>query len=298
MSLQDGSLSRRNNFSIPLEIPSGDRPRNDKNRQTACMSSQYKLNPSRWMVLAVFLFINVTIQTLWISYAPVTGPAAQFYGATDLQIGHFAMSFMIAFIPLSIPVSWLDDTCGFRIAVGSGAILMGIFGILRGLAGTNTPFALWSTFGLAATPPCLLNAWTKVPANGFAIEERATAVAIVTLGNLIGTALGMGLTPMRVESMVIPAIQINLGGIAAFSAILFLVFPRETPPTPPCPPGGEVLALMLDGLKHSFTIKPYWVTLLVSFISPGTFNGITTWIENIIRPVDSLRQTRAQSGHG
>lgn len=248
------------------------------------MTSQYKLYPYRWVVLAVFMFINLTIQILWISYAPITGPAAKFYGVTDLQIGLFAMSFMIAFIPLSIPVSWIIDTYGFRIAVGIGVILMGIFGILRGLAGANYTLVLWSTFGLAASQPFLLNAWTKVPANWFAIEERATAVGIVTLGNLVGTALGMVLTPILLESMPIPTIQLIYGSIAAFSAVLFLTFARETPPTPPCPPGGEVRALMLDGLKHSFTVKPFWFTLLVSFIGLGIFNGITTWIENIIRP--------------
>ena len=248
------------------------------------MTSQYKLYPYRWVVLATFMFINLTIQTLWIAYAPITGPAAQFYGVTDLQVGFFAMSFMIAFIPLSIPVSWVIDTYGFRIAVSIGAVLMGVFGILRGLAGENYTLALWSTFGLAAAQPFLLNAWTKVPANWFAIEERATAVGIVTLGNLIGTALGMVLTPILLESMSIPAIQLIYGSVAAFSAVLFLIFARETPPTPPCPPGQEVRALMLDGLKHSFTVKPFWFTLLVSFIGLGIFNGITTWIENIIRP--------------
>jgi MFS family permease len=84
--------------------------------------------------------------------------------------------------------------------------------------------------------------------------------------------------------MSIPAIQLIYGSVAAFSAVLFLTFARETPPTPPCPPGMEVRALMLDGLKHSFTVKPFWFTLLVSFIGLGIFNGITTWIENIIRP--------------
>jgi MFS family permease len=248
------------------------------------MTTQYKLYPYRWVVLAVFMFINLTIQTLWISYAPITGPAAKFYGVTDLQIGLLAMSFMIAFIPLSIPVSWVIDTYGFRIAVGIGVILMGIFGILRGFAGSNYTLVLWSTFGLAAAQPFLLNAWTKVPANWFAIEERATAVGIVTLGNLIGTALGMVLTPILLETMSIPNIQLIYGSVAASSAVLFLIFARETPPTPPCPPGQEVRALMLDGLKHSFTVKPFWFTLLVSFIGLGIFNGITTWIENIIRP--------------
>ena len=69
----------------------------------------YRLYGYRWMVLAVFMFINLTIQVLWIGYAPITGPAAAFYGVSDLQIGLLAMSFMIAFIPLSIPVSWAGE---------------------------------------------------------------------------------------------------------------------------------------------------------------------------------------------
>ncbi|MBC7878616.1 MAG: MFS transporter [Anaerolineales bacterium] len=247
-------------------------------------ATQYKLYSYRWVVLAVFTFVNLTIQTLWISYASITGLAAQFYGVTDLQIGLFSIVFMVAFIPLSIPVSWIIDTYGFRIAVGIGVILMGVFGILRGLAGTNYNLVLWSTIGIAVAQPFLLNAWTKVPANWFAIEERATAVGIVTLGNLIGTALGLVLTPILFETLSIPTIQLIYGGIAAISAVLFIIFSRETPPTPPCPPGMEVRALMLDGLKHAFTVKPFWFALLVSFIGLGIFNGITTWIENIIRP--------------
>lgn len=248
------------------------------------MTTQYKIYPYRWVVLAVFMFVNITIQILWISYAPITGPAAAYYGVDDLKIGLLSMSFMIAFIPLSIPVSWVIDTYGFRLAVSIGAIMMGIFGILRGMAGTNYMLVLWSTFGIAASQPFLLNTWTKVPANWFALEERATAVGLVTLASLVGTALGMVLTPILMESAVISTIQLYYGGIAAISAVLFIVLSREIPPTPPCPPGGEVRALMLDGLKHSFTVKAFWFTLLVSFIGLGIFNGVTTWIESIIRP--------------
>jgi cyanate permease len=37
-------------------------------------------------------------------------------------------------------------------------------------------------------------------------------------------------------------------------------------------------------LKHALTIKPFWLYLFVAFIGLGIFNGITTWVENIIRP--------------
>jgi MFS family permease len=248
------------------------------------MKETYRVYGYRWVVLAVFMFINLTIQMLWIGYAPITGPAANFYGVSDLQIGLLAMSFMIAFIPLSIPVSWIIDTYGFRLAVGIGAVLMGIFGVVRGLAGANYSMVLWSTIGIAVAQPFLLNAWTKVPANWFSIEERATAVGLVTLANLVGTALGMVLTPILTETLPIPTVQLMYGGLAALSAVLFLALSREKPATPPCPPGMEVRALMLDGLKHAVTVKAFWLYLAVLFIGMGIFNGVTTWVENIIRP--------------
>ena len=244
----------------------------------------FRLYPYRWVVLAVFMFINLTIQILWITYSPITGAAAAYYGVTDQKIGFLAMSFMVAFIPLSIPVSWAIDTYGFRLTVSIGAVLMGVFGILRGLTGDNYTVVLISTIGIAIAQPFLLNAWTKVPAQWFSIEERATAVGMVTLSNLVGTAIGMVLTPILFETMTIPAIQLLYGCIAAFSAVLFVIFAREKPATPPCPPGQEVRALMLDGLKHALKVKSFWLYLFISFIGLGIFNGITTWVEPIIRP--------------
>ena len=244
----------------------------------------YKVYGYRWVVLAVFMFTNLTIQILWIAYAPITGPAAQFYGVSDLQIGLLAMTFMIAFIPLSIPVSWVIDTYGFRAAVSIGVALMAVFGVVRGLAGADYSLVLWSTVGIAVAQPFLLNAWTKMPANWFAPDERATAVGLVTLANLVGTALGMVLTPILTETMSIPTVQLIYGGVAALSAVLFLILAREKPATQPCPPGMEVRSLMLDGLRHALKVKDFWLYLGICFVGMGVFNGCTTWVESIIRP--------------
>ena len=156
--------------------------------------------------------------------------------------------------------------------------------MMRGLAGANYSLALWSTIGIAAAQPFLLNAWTTVPAKWFAIEERATAVGLITLANLVGTALGMVLTPILLESISIPTIQLTYGGISAVFAVLFLILAREKPATPPCEPGQEVRSLMLDGLKHALKVRPFWFDLAVSFIGLGIFNGVTTWVEAMIRP--------------
>jgi len=246
--------------------------------------SHYSVYGYRWVVLAVFMLANLAMQMLWIAYAPITGPAAKFYGVTDLQIGLLAMVFMIVFIPLSIPVAWMIDTYGLRVGVSIGVILMAVFGVLRGLAGTNYPLVLVSTVGIAAGQPFLMNSWTKLPANWFPIRERATAVGFAFLATLLGIALGMAVTPVLAEKVSIPAIQLIYGGVAAASALLFVGLSRERPPTPPCPPGHDARALMLAGLKHALSVKAFWLYLLVWFVGNGVFNGVSTWVENIVRP--------------
>jgi len=245
----------------------------------------YRVYGYRWVVLAVFMFINLTVQMLWITYAPITGPAAKFYGVPDSQIGLLAMSFMIVYVlSFSVPVSWVIDKYGFRIAVGIGAVVIGVFGITRGLVGANYGLVLASSVGIAIGQPFLMNSWTKVPANWFSINERATAVGLVTLSNLLGTALGMLLTPILTETLPIPTVQLIFGGVAALGAVLFIALSREHPLTPPCPPGMEVRSLMLDGLKQIVRSVPFWMFVFVYFAGMGIFNGISTWVENIIRP--------------
>jgi MFS family permease len=193
------------------------------------------------------------------------------------------MVFMIAFIPLSIPVSWGIDTFGFRKTVSIGTILMAVFGVMRGLVGDNYGLVLASTIGIAFAQPFLLNSWTKMPALWFGHKERATVVGLVTLASLVGTALGMVLTPELVKTMSIDHIQLLYGVIAAFSTMLFLILAREKPATPPGLPGEDSRALMLDGLKHALSVPSFWIYLFISFVGLGLFNGITTWVEPIIR---------------
>jgi MFS family permease len=245
--------------------------------------STYKLYPYRWVVLSVFMFVNITIQLLWIAFAPITILASKFYNVSDSQIGLLSMVFMIAFIPLSIPVSWGIDTFGFRKTVSIGAILMAVFGVMRGLVGDNYGLVLASTIGIAFAQPFLLNSWTKMPALWFGHKERATVVGLVTLASLVGTALGMVLTPELVKTMSIDHIQLLYGVIAAFSTMLFLILAREKPATPPGLPGEDSRALMLDGLKHALSVPSFWIYLFISFVGLGLFNGITTWVEPIIR---------------
>src|SRR5512133_2173234 len=100
------------------------------------MSDQgYKVYGRRWFILSVFMMMIAMNQLLWITFAPITRDAASYFGVTDLSIGILSMCFMIVYIFVSIPASWIIDKYGIRIGIGTGAILTGAFGFLRGLSG-------------------------------------------------------------------------------------------------------------------------------------------------------------------
>ncbi|NLA23066.1 MAG: major facilitator superfamily domain-containing protein 7 [Candidatus Marinimicrobia bacterium] len=245
---------------------------------------RFKIYPYRWVVLIAFMVIIAVNQLCWITFAPITGRAAQFYGVSDLSIGFLSMIFMIVYIVISIPASWIIDTYGIRIAVGIGAALTGAFGLMRGLLATSYQYVLFAQIGLAIGQPFILNSITKVAARWFPIEERATASGLGSLAMYVGIIIGMALTPYLTIRNGIEGTLLLYGVASVIGAVIFFVLVREHPPTPPCPAGQEERALVLEGLKQMLKLKEFQRLMLVFFIGLGVFNGVTTWIENIVRP--------------
>ena len=244
----------------------------------------FKVYGYRWVMLAVYMFIVAMNQLLWITFAPITSEAVQYYGVSDLWIGILSMSFMVVFIVFSIPASWIIDTYGIKIGVGIGAVLTGVFGLTRGLVTTNFTFLLISQLCIAIGQPFLLNAITKLSARWFPASERATASGLGTLSMYLGILSGMILTPFLTVGSGISGMLYIYGVTAVVAAVIFLIFAKEGPPTAPCLPGEEERALVLDGFKIIFRSKDFLWLLLIFFIGLGVFNSVTTWIEGILRP--------------
>ncbi len=247
-------------------------------------SVSFKVYKYRWLMLSVYMFIVAVNQMLWITFAPITADAAKYYAVTDLQIGILSMSFMIVFIVVSFPASWIIDTYGIRIGVGIGAVLTGVFGLLRGLVDANYDLLLLSQIGIAIGQPFLLNAITKLAARWFPIEERATASGLGTLAMYLGILIAMLLTPFLTKGSGIKGMLYIYGIISVVAAFIFLLFSKERPPTAPCRPDQEERSLVLDGLKDMLHNKNFYLLMIIFFIGLGVFNSVSTWIEDILRP--------------
>lgn len=235
----------------------------------------------RWVVLLTYMFISLLMQVFWICYAPITKVAAETLGVSDLQIGLLAMLFMYIYIPLALPASWLIDTWGFKKAVSLGAIMMAVFGLLRGVFAEDYTLTLIMTIGLAVAQPLFLNSGTKLAANWFRLDQRATIIGIGGIATLLGIVIGQIATPIMLEAWDLQTTMLIYGVLAVISALLFVVFAKDHPPTPA---GHEERVLMLDGLKHIFSMRDFYLLAFVVFVIYAIFNGISTWVEVIVRP--------------
>lgn len=240
-----------------------------------------KIYGYRWVVLLAFMAIALMTQVLWITFAPITSAAAQFYGKPDLMIGLLSMSFMIVYILMVLPASWAIDTWGFRVAVGLGAVLSAVFALTRGIFASSFTVVLLSTVGIAIGQPFVIGSITKVAARWFPAEERATASGLGTLALYLGPLAAMLLGPYLVLHVGLPRMLLIYGIATAAAAVIFLAVAREHPPTPA---GRDERVLMLDGLKSMIRQRDFIILLFMFFVGLGLFNSVSTWVEDIIRP--------------
>ena len=244
----------------------------------------YKVYGYRWVMMLAFMLIVMINQMMWISFAPITGEATGHFGVTELEIGLLSMSFMIVYILVSFPASWVIDTFGIRVGVGIGAVLTGVFGLMRGLVSPSYSLVLIAQIGIGIGQPFILNALTTVAARWFPAKDRATMTGLGSLAMYLGIILGMVITPFVVGNTGIDGMLFAYGIVAAIAAAVFLALARERPPTPPCPPEMEERSLVLEGLKQTLRKKDFILTMIIFFVGLGAFNSVSTWIEEVLSP--------------
>ena len=246
--------------------------------------SGIKVYGYRWVVLLVYFLVNALMQLQWIIFAPITSEAVKFYNVPAMQIDLLSLIFMVVYIFVSFPASYIIDTWGIRIGIGIGAVLMGVFGFMKGFYGANYDMVVIAQIGIAIGQPFVMNAVTKVGVRWFPLHERATQSGLSVLAQFVGIIIAMVLTPILFKMYGMEKMLMIYGIVTLAGAVIFILFNREHPPTPPCPPGHDERIAVFAGLKHILKQKDMIYLIIVFFIALGIFNAITTWIEQIVSP--------------
>lgn len=249
-------------------------------------SDGIKVDSYRWTILALYFLIAVVIEIQWLTFASIASVAQEYYHATAIQIDLFAMIYMIVFIIMSIPAAFIIDTYGLKTGLSIGAILIIIFSVIKAIFADNYVAVVIAQTGLAVAQPFILNAVTKVGAQWFPKNERATAAGIGSLAQYVGIIIALALTPVLIlQNMnglhAIKYMLIVYGIVSVVAAILLLVFFKEKPLSPPSLSEDIVRMSPMNGLKSIVKMKDMRRLLLMFFIGLGIFNAVSTCIDQI-----------------
>ncbi len=250
--------------------------------------TKIRVYPYRWTILLLYFLITVIIEIQWLTFASVSTVAQEFYGTSALRIDFLSMIFMIVFIVMSIPASYVLDTWGLKKGLVIGAILTGIFGVIKSIGANNLLIVTLAQTGLAIAQPFILNAVTKVGAKWFPVQERATVAGLGSLAQYVGIIIALALTPLLISEVSEVGFGISkmlwVYGIASvLGAILVLIFMKEEPPTPPSEEEFTARISPIAGIRDIFSKQDMKLLLLLFFIGLGIFNAVSTCIDQICK---------------
>jgi predicted MFS family arabinose efflux permease len=237
--------------------------------------------PRRWAVLFAYTLVVGMSQLLWLNFAPILTEIQKRYGVGELTASLLILVFPLLYVVFSIPAGSLTDRRGYRYAVGLGAVGMALAACIR-----IYDASFWALFagqlGIAVAQPYVVNGISKLVADWFREEHGAVATGLGTMGMFLGMATGMATTPLLVSAVGLRLTMVVFAVAAAAVAVLFglLVYPNEqnraATAAAEAEPPARFGALLADkGLRTLF---------LLAFLGLGVFNGLTTWLEQILAP--------------
>jgi len=250
--------------------------------------TEFKVYRYRWLVLALYIGIATMIQILWANFFSITTEAAKYYGFAnqakgESAIGSLSVIFFVGMIIFSIPSMAAFERFGFKKSVGFGAAITGIAAMIRGIWGDSFPVVLLCTIVFAIAQPFILNAVNMISCRWFPKDEYATANGLAMLSNYIGVMLGLLLSPICLNhGMNIKQMLLLFGIATAIIALLFMIFAKEAPQSPPSAMSQYERLDFIKGFKVVFRKKDFVMICIAFLCALGVFNMFFTLIEPII----------------
>ena len=254
--------------------------------ETNVEEQSYETYSYRWVILGLFMLNAIMTQINWITFAPIATELEGDLHTTEAFILLLTASYMIAYVPVNFPATWALDKYGLKWGTGFGVILTGVFSMVRWLGRSNLTLLMIGQIMMAIGQPFVLNSFTKVAINWFPEEEKTAAAGLGTVSLLLGVIIGMIATPLLYASAGIGTVLLIYGLISFVAMGLYIIFVRNTPPSPPSAEAGSQ-AFDFKGFKTLFKNRNFLILLAMVFIGLGSFNAISTEIDSIFTQFSS-----------
>lgn len=231
---------------------------------------------NRWGVIVAYALLGSANQMLWLTFTPLTTPAAHHYGVSVSDIGWLAEIFPLLYVVLALPAASLLDRW-FRPALAAGTVLTALGGLIR-LAGPSFGWVLAGQLLVAIAQPLILNAVTGLASAHLSSRSRPTGIAVgsagIFLGMLVSLALGSALGGAHIHMLlVVNCIYALVTGMGLLVALARGRHPRIS---------GELTGMRGIGIVW----RDHLIRRLagVAFLGFGFFVAFTTWFQALLKP--------------
>ena len=79
--------------------------------------------PHRWFALAIFISHEITSNMMWITFSPISTIATCYYGVSLFWINSLSWIFMLTYVVLLYPATWVLERHGLRVTAIVGGCL-------------------------------------------------------------------------------------------------------------------------------------------------------------------------------
>jgi len=234
---------------------------------------------NRWTVLLAFALLAGISQMLWLNFAPLISYLKSHYNVSESDINWLLTLFPLIYILLSIHSGKVIDRRGYRYSILIGGVFMSVFACLR-VFDSSFSILLIGQIGIAIGQPYILNAISRLVVDWFPKNQQATATGIGTVGMFMGMAFALSTTPYLVNHFGFQQTLIIMACLTIISTLIFFFIgipnrsnAQEIDITPTL---GNQFVL--------FKNKQFILLNIISFLGLGVFNGLTSWIEQILKP--------------
>jgi len=177
-------------------------------------------DPRRWLMLFLYCMQTLLNQALWLTFAPISFEAGEYYHTNSDWVNSLSMVFMVLY-PFGMLLSARQLQIGLRSAIVWGALLNlgacviragSVFCPLPGGAGFAVLLTGQSVAGLAQ--PLLTNAPARIASDWFPKEERERATTMAAVSLLLGNGVGQAFPPLLIS-------KDETGSITGMGSLLF-----------------------------------------------------------------------------
>ncbi len=264
-----------------------------------------RLYKRRWFMVLLFATFSLSNAYQWIHLNIIGNIIMRYYNESlpgtpyqkQVTIDWLSMIYMLAYIPLIFPATWLLDRKGLRV-VGICATFLNTLGAwikCASVAHDRFPVLMTGQTICAIAQIFILGIPARLAAVWFGPDEVSTATAIGVFGNQVGCAVGFFIPPYIVpdhpdRDVVGHHLSLMFYGTAGVTSLLFvlvLLVYTKGPPVPPSKAQAAIVESAMDedyfsSLKRLFWNKGFILLMVTYGINTGSYYGIGTLLNPII----------------